>query len=279
MAEAVGRETFPVDAVVLAGSINRIPLYPGNEPGRKALVEICGKPLLQYCLDTLHNAATVGRIVVVGAPDVLALAGQWDEVEGVPESQTLIENAWRGLQAGRTERVLFCNPDQPLIRPEMVDDFVSRALRQDADVVSSWVRRESLGRYEDGEHKFADFKDGGYAHGNLFLVRRDFTHQEEIRKHLDRLYAARKSNLAFAWALGPKLFLRYFLSSVTGHLPTLEETLRMAGEEFDVRLDGVISPYPEIALDIDEPEDYAEAVRFLALDQAEARDTEPACAA
>jgi CTP:molybdopterin cytidylyltransferase MocA len=259
----------PFDAVVLAGSINRIALFPGNRPGRKALVELHGKPLLQYTLEALAGARSAGRILVVGAPDVLALAARQPGVEGVPEGRSLIDNAWRGLRAARTERVLFCNPDQPLLRPEMVDDFTDRARRRDADLVSSWVRHADLGRYAEAEHKFADFGDGRFAHGNLFLVRRAFPERPAVRKRLDRLYRARKSNLRFAWALGPKLFARYLLSRLSGPVPTLEETLDMVGEEFGVRLAAVLSPYPEIVLDIDEPEDFAAAARFVALDARE----------
>ena len=259
----------PVDAVVLAGSINRIALYPGDVPGRKALVELCGRPLIAYVLDALHEARSVGRIVVVGAPDVLAYAGRWAEVEGIPEGGSLIENAWRGLQTARTERALFCNPDQPLLRTHMVDEFMERALAIDADIVSSWVRFEHLGRYEEGEHKFADFGDGRYAHGNLFLVRRDLPQIPGVRQRMDRLYQARKSNFRFAWALGPGLFTKFIGATISGHLPSLENTLRLGGEHFGLRLGGVVCSFPEIVLDIDEPEDYAAAEKYLKMDEAE----------
>src|SRR3569623_1548906 len=61
----------PVDVVVMAGSVNRIPLYPGNKPGQKALVELNGKPLIGYVLDALQAARGIDRIFVVGAPNVL----------------------------------------------------------------------------------------------------------------------------------------------------------------------------------------------------------------
>ena len=71
----MGTETIspvqPVDVVVLAGSVNRIALFPGNEPGKKALVQMRGKPLLAYVLDALHQARHVDRITVVAAPEVL----------------------------------------------------------------------------------------------------------------------------------------------------------------------------------------------------------------
>jgi CTP:molybdopterin cytidylyltransferase MocA len=253
----------PVDVVLLAGSINRIALYPGASPGYKALVEMHGKPLIAYVLDTLQQAEGVGRIFVVGAPPVVEYASQWERVGGVSDGHQLVRNAWRGLRAATTDRVLFCNPDQPLLRPEMVEDFLQRALATKGDLISSWVRHEDLGPYVEGEHKFAKFGDGQFAHGNLFLVRKDMPQLDRVKERLDRIYQARKSNLRFAWALGPSLFGRFLVSLVCGKLPSLQETLEIGGKKFGVDLQPVISPYPEIALDIDEPEDFAAAERYL----------------
>ena len=269
-------EPFPVDAVVLAGSINRIPLYPGNRPGRKALVKLHGKPLMEYVLEALRASPGVGRIFVVGAPEVLEYASRWPEVTGVAEGKTLVDNAWRGLQAAQSDWVLFCNPDQPQLRDFMVTDFLKRAGGvPDADLVSSWVRFEDLGPYTEGEHKFACFGDGKFAHGNLFLVRRRFPDARRVKRRMDALYQARKSNLRFAWALGLPLFLRFLMARVTGCLPSLDETLAIGGRQFGVRFVPVICPYPEIVLDIDEPEDYAAAARHLPDAEGGKRTSEP----
>lgn len=253
----------PVDTVLLAGSVNRIPLFPGDKPGRKALVKLLDKPLIAYVLDALHQAEGIGRVFVVGAPEVVEYASQWERVSGVPDGHQLLRNAWRGLRAATTDRVLFCNPDQPLLRTEMVEDFLQRALPTEGDLISSWIRHEDLGPYVEGEHKFAKFGDGKYAHGNLFLVRKDMPDMDRIRERLDRIYQARKNNVKFAWALGPSLFGRFLVSLLRGSMPSLDETLEIGGKKFGVNLKSVICPYPEIALDIDEPEDYAAAARYL----------------
>jgi len=254
-----------IEAVVLAGSINRIPLFPGNQPGRKALVQMHGRPLIGYVLDALHASRYVDRMIVVAAPEVLKYAARWPRVDLMPEGHSLVRNVWRGLHAAGTERVLFCNPDQPLLKAEMVDDFIERALPQEnADLVSSWVRAESFGPYMDvGEHKMARFGDNRYAHGNLFLARKAFPDKAAVRTRFDRLYACRKNNLRFAWALGPSLFARFLWCALTLRLPSLEQTLEIGGRHFGIKVTPAISPYPEITLDIDEPEDYAAVARHL----------------
>jgi CTP:molybdopterin cytidylyltransferase MocA len=254
----------PVDAVVLAGSVNKIALFPGCPPGSKALAQMHGKALIDYVLDALQAARTVREIVVVGRPEVLEHVSRRDGVRGVTAKGTLIDNAWAGLEAGGTDRVLICNPDQPLLTTRMVDDFVERAFPVDGDLVSSWVSREAVESLEpENEHKFAAFGDGKFAHGNLFLVRRKFPDSKAVRRRLDGLYRARKSPLRFAWAMGPRLFSLYLRAQISGRLPTLEETLNTAGDAFGFHLKAVLCPYAEIALDLDEPEDYAAAARSL----------------
>src|SRR3569833_340189 len=200
--ELVNTESFaPVDAVVLAGSVNHIRLYPGHEPGYKALVELLGRPLIAYVLDALSASPLIARIVVVGPAEVREFASHWSRCTGVPEETSLIDNAWAGLRAARTERVLFCNPDQPMLRTEMVDDFLGRAEGCDADIVSSWTRQESMGpqHEEQARHKVARFGDGWFAHGNLFLVRRELPELAEASDRKGAMYSARKSTHRDAW--------------------------------------------------------------------------------
>lgn len=252
-----------VDAVVPAGSVNRIPLVPGRINRFKALIPLQGRPLIAYVLDALTAARGVRRIFVVGPPEVLEVARQWPRVEVIPEGGSLVENVRRGLAAASTERVLVCNPDQPLLRPHVVEAFLQAALPLDADLVSIWVREADLAPFPEARRKLATFGDGRYAHGNLFLVRRDFPALEAARRRLDRLYRARKSTFRFAWALGPALFLAYLRVRLARQLPTLTEVLDYAGRHFGVRLRAVILPCPETVADVDEPEDYAGAERAL----------------
>ena len=57
-----------MDAIIIAGGIPKPedPLYPYTQGRSKALVEIAGKPLIQWVLDALVDAKTIERIVIVG---------------------------------------------------------------------------------------------------------------------------------------------------------------------------------------------------------------------
>ncbi|MDQ3023472.1 MAG: hypothetical protein M3R04_03650, partial [bacterium] len=61
-------------AVILAGSLNKIPLYEGYKPGHKALLEFNGKPSIHYTLAALRLDPRITRICIVGSTKVLSAA-------------------------------------------------------------------------------------------------------------------------------------------------------------------------------------------------------------
>ena len=59
-----------MDALVTAGGIPdpNEPLYEYTHGEPKAMLDICGKPMVQWVLNALEGAKTVDRIVVAGLP-------------------------------------------------------------------------------------------------------------------------------------------------------------------------------------------------------------------
>jgi len=51
-----------LDVVILAGGINRIPLYPGAKPGYKALLPFAGKPAIQYTLEDGRSGVAIASL-------------------------------------------------------------------------------------------------------------------------------------------------------------------------------------------------------------------------
>ena len=60
-----------MDAVVTAGGIPQPdePLYAYSRGESKALIDVAGKPMIQWVLDALGDAKTIDRIVVIGLTD------------------------------------------------------------------------------------------------------------------------------------------------------------------------------------------------------------------
>jgi CTP:molybdopterin cytidylyltransferase MocA len=253
----------PVDAVILAGGVNRIPLFPGHEPGPKALVPLCGQSLLRYVLDAAREATTLRRIFVVGSPEVCAAAQRDAECDAVVSEQSLLADLRAGAAAVRTPKALFMTGDLPLLRGPMIDEFMERAVGTEADLTASVVERSRLGPYA-GTHKvFIRLADGSYQHGNLAMIPPASLLAGRAWQRLDDIYEARKNGLRTAAVLGPKVLFWFAIDVLLLHRPTLQRAVDFLSRAAGGRIAAVVSSYPEIMLDIDEPEDYQLAEQAL----------------
>jgi NDP-sugar pyrophosphorylase family protein len=57
-----------MDAIVTAGGIPRPgdPLYEYSNGNSKALIDIAGKPMIQWILDALGDAKKVDNVIIIG---------------------------------------------------------------------------------------------------------------------------------------------------------------------------------------------------------------------
>ncbi len=118
-------EIVPVDALVLAGGVNRIRLYSGYHPGYKALLPFAGKPSIRYVLEALEGVPQVRGGVVVGPPelrDALGESGSWNLL---PAGKTVMESLFSGLEHLREAPSVLCTTaDLPLLRSDSVSGFL-----------------------------------------------------------------------------------------------------------------------------------------------------------
>lgn len=252
-----------VDGIILAGGFNRIPLFPGCLPGSKALVPIGGRPLIQYSLTALEQVEGLGQRIVVGPRDVACLAAAEGFRAVEVEDDSLLASLRAGLEAATATDVLFLTGDLPLLRAEMLEEFIRLAREVDADVCASVVDHQSMGRYVDWKKPFVPFADGRFAHGNLFMLPREVLHHRSFWRPLNRLYASRKRAYKTLSKIGPGLLLWFFIHIFLFRDRTLREGVQRVSQTLGVSLDTVTCPHPEVCLDIDEPEDYTMAARYL----------------
>jgi CTP:molybdopterin cytidylyltransferase MocA len=252
-----------MDAVILAGGWNRIPLFPGDRPGWKALLSLGGRTFLQHALAAATGAHSLRRLTVVGPPEVCAAARREVECRTLDASESLLANIRHGIAAVETHRAFFITADVPLVQAPMLDDFAERSHAAEGDLIASVVNRQNLGPYTATHKPFIRLADGAYQHGNLFVIPRASLLNERAWRPLDRLYRARKNGLRTASVLGPALLWWFFWDVLVLHRPTLHEAAEHVSRTVGARISLVESPHPEIMLDIDEPEDYRLAQQFL----------------
>ena len=99
------------DAIVTAGAIPRPrdPLYPFTQGKPKALLDIAGKPMIQWVLDAISEAKEVGKAVVVGLDGSIELSCD-KPLSLLPNHGSMIGNIRAGVRS-----ILEKDSDDPRI--------------------------------------------------------------------------------------------------------------------------------------------------------------------
>lgn len=183
-----------------------------------------------------------------------------DRLVGVAPGDHLLANMERGLEQASGPYVLLVTGDLPLLRAEMVDDFVARCERcqEPQDVWYAVVERTAgESRYPGLRRTWVRMADGTFTGGNLAVVERHVV--ARARRMLELAIAARKNPLALARLFGVGTLWRF----VRGRLTVAEMEARV-GHMLGIKGKAVITPHVEIGIDVDKPADLLLARRHLA---------------
>jgi len=242
-------------AVVLAGGRAKSEIIAATGVENRALIPVHGRTMLEAVVEALRDAPSVGEVIVVGnVPDSA-------DYRRVPDQGGYVENVFAGLHAtGEAEYALIATSDVPFVHGAVVEDFVARGAALGADMIYPIVPVEACyARFPGVRRTSLSLREGRFTGGNMALVRPAF--MEAQRERIARAYAARKSvvRLALMLGIGTTLRVAATLLGVPGLLtiPRLEVA---ASRLLGGTARALVSNYPEIATDIDRPDDLA-AVR------------------
>jgi GTP:adenosylcobinamide-phosphate guanylyltransferase len=242
-----------MDAVITAGGIPKREdaLYPYTQGRSKALVEIAGKPLIQWVLDALEDAKTVERIVIVGLDSSNNLRCK-KQMAFVPNQGSMLNNIRAGVKevsAINPEAVfaLVVSADIPAITGEMIDWIVNTSMETDDDIYYSVVPREIMEkRYLESQRSFIRLKGMEVCGADISVVRISVVAgRDEI---WNRLIAARKNVFKQASLIGYDTLILLLLRRLT-----LDKAVRVVAGRLDLKGRALISPYAEIGMDVDKP--------------------------
>jgi hypothetical protein len=225
------------------------PLYPLTRGLSKALLPVAGKSMLQWVLEALAAARSIGRVVVVGPKTDLPFPRELHYLEGVGG---YLENLRVGVRRLReldpdVERLLVISADIPALTAEHVDWVVAQAEAGDYDLCYCVIDRQAMENAFPGcRRTFYRFRDREVCGGDLGVVRTSvFAGDSRIWK---KLTEARKSRWRMAATIGPVVLLRFLLGRLS-----IEEVVRLASHRLGIRGRALDCPFPEAGMDVDKP--------------------------
>lgn len=249
--------------MVLAGGVNTIALYEGYTPGHKAILDFHGKPSIVYTLDALAKSKVAKECVgIVGQEkEIKAALGNFQS-EFIAEGGTLLESILNALKRYKNEdALLITNADIPLIKSEAVDEFAEKCFQAKSpwreNVFVSVIPKEKFsGKFQCVDKGLSRFRDVEVCHGNLFMANPSVLDNEDAIRRINTVYNARKSPVQSALATGLRVGLSYVLGVHLLHILTMHQMANIASARFGIGFIPIVSSYPEIAVDADEPADY-----------------------
>lgn len=247
-----------LDAVILAGGTQRIddPLYPESVRGSRSLIDIHGKPMVQWVIDALDEASSVAELYVIGLPadcglhavkPVHFLDDQGDMVDNIRHgvSQTHIDHPQRS-------KTLIASADIPAVKPHMVDWLASQVAEDPSRVLYYNVIAQQVmeASFPNSSRTYIPFKDVSVCGGDLNVVDKNIFASE--RPIWQKLTDARKRPLKQAGLIGFSTLLL-----VAMRLITLEGAVKRVTKRLDLDARAFLNPYAEIGMDADKPHQLA----------------------
>lgn len=246
----------PCPAVVLAG--DRGPndaLCRAAGVTCRALVPIGNRPLIEGPLTALRDAKSISSILVT-EPQTSALREHYDGtshlLEWIASAESPAASVLRALEArppGETP-VLITTADHALLRAEIVDDFLARAQKVDADLVVGVTRLETvLAAYPELKKTPHKLRDGAWSGANLFLFR------TERARRVAETWRAVEQDRKRPWRIARRFGLGFLLRFLAGRL-SLADATEGIGERVGARIRAVELPFAEASVDVDSIDDW-----------------------
>ena len=247
-----------MDAIISAGGVVKEKgllsgiLAPGT---RKAMLELAGKPMIQWELDAVANVDAIDDVIIIGLnPDDGLKCGQ-KQIHYIPDAGGLIDNFKAGASKvleihPDSQRTFWFSSDVPLIRPEMIEWLIGISDQTDHDVYYPIIEQQVMkNRYPESRRTYTRLKDMAVCGGDFGIFRPSVA--AGAHPALPKISVARKSVAKQAALVGiwPLLIL------LTRQM-TLSRASRFIRKRLDLDLAFVNCPYAEAGMDVDKPFQY-----------------------
>lgn len=215
----------------------------------KALLDVNGKPMIQWVLDALNNSKNINKIFIVGLTRNEGLISR-KPTQYIDDQGGALENAIAGAEvlienSPQEEHFLLTSSDIPALTTNMVDWSIAQASQQDLDITYFTIRRDTMETRYPGSHRtFTKFKDVQLCSADIFVLRASKVLNPSARWR--DLLAARKSPLKQAAIIGFDVLFLMILRQVS-----LESAVKTVLHRLDLSGRVLFTPYAEMGMDVD----------------------------
>ncbi len=242
-----------IDCIVLAGGVPQEEdlLYEYTQGRPKALIDVAGKPLVQWVLDALDAAPSVRNIIFVGLAREHGITSPKIS-HYVPDQGSMLKNILAGIDQvleidPATQQVLISSSDIPMLNGAMVETFLAQCADPAVDIYHSIVPREKMEqRFPGSRRSYVHFSDGDFAAGDIHVVAPRIAHAHEDL--WNDLLNSRKNALKQAARLGPAFFAKLMARRLS-----LAELERLALQKLGLNVRAMVVDYAEMGMDADKP--------------------------
>ncbi|MCL6560887.1 MAG: nucleotidyltransferase family protein, partial [Firmicutes bacterium] len=178
----------------------------------------------------------------------------------LPPQGGLLENLDAGLYSlSDASRVLVVTGDIPLLTPSVVEGFIRLCEDQGAEAYYPVVPRSTMEEALPGvKRTYVRLRDGSFTGGNVGLV-----DPAAVKRCLNRardFVRLRKKPFRLAMVVGIGFLVRFVLGCLS-----LREAEEKVSKILGIKGRVVVTPFPEIGMDVDKPSDLEIAETALAI--------------
>jgi GTP:adenosylcobinamide-phosphate guanylyltransferase len=242
-----------MDAIVTAGGIPRPedPLYTYSHGDSKALIDVAGKPMIQWVLDALGDAKNVDNVIIIGLSPKSGVTCK-KPVYYVSNQGRMLANIVAGVNKAleinkKNKYVLVISSDIPTLKSEMVDWLVDTCMETKDDLYYGVCPQDVMeARFPGSKRTYTHLKNMDVCGADMNL-----THVRMATEHLDMwesLIGSRKSPLKQAGIIGFGTLFALFTRRLT-----LEDAVRRVCDRIGIKGRAIVWPYAEPCMDVDKP--------------------------
>jgi GTP:adenosylcobinamide-phosphate guanylyltransferase len=242
-----------MNAIVTAGGIPQPdePLYEYSQGKSKALIDVAGKPMVQWVLDALGDAKEVDQIILIGLEEKDNLTCK-KPIHYIPNQGRMLANIVAGVNKSLElnkdgEYVMIVSSDIPTVKSEMIDWLVKECMQTKDDLYYGVCPREVMEkRFPNSNRTYTKLKDMQICGADVNII-----HVSMATDHLDtweELIGNRKSPLRQAAVIGLDTLIQLFTRQFT-----LQGLVERASQRIGIKGRAIIWNHAEPCMDVDKP--------------------------